>query len=120
MNAAVAVALRARIYYDHATRELVLTDPETKAEIRRQSIEKPFEMTDVQVRIEPGTRFGCAATGFLGYVEGDVSEQAGPAGTHRLYWCGDHFEARKDDTWLEVTSLARVVVSNGVMSADLV
>lgn len=119
MNVAVATALRARIYYDHATREIVLANPDTKVEIRRQSVEQPLEITDVRVVIEPGTRVGCASTGFLGYLVGDVSEQAGACGAYRLRWCGDHFEASKAKDYQRVTSLARVVVADGVMSADL-
>ena len=115
--------LRARIFYDHSKREIVLSDPETKAEISRRSVGESLELTNVKVVIEQGTRVGCADTGLLGFVVGDVSDEAGAEGSHMLRWCGFDFEAHKKGEKPVVLKnddkLARVVVLNVAMTADL-
>lgn len=105
--------IRARVFYDPPTRQVVLSDPETKVEFDRRT---SVELTNVTVVIEQGTRAGCLNTGFLGFMAGDVSKTVGAQGESSVVWCGEDFQSGGGK---RVDAARRVVIVNGSMTADL-
>lgn len=104
--------IRARVFYDPPTRQVVLSDPQTKVEFDRRT---SVELTNVAVVIEQGTRAGCLNTGFLGFMVGDVSKAVGAPGESSVVWCGEDFQS----FGRRVDAAKRVVIVNGSMTADL-
>lgn len=104
--------IRARVFYDPPTRQIVLSDPETKVEFDRRT---SVELTNVTVVIEQGTRAGCLNTGFLGFMVGDVSKTVGAPAQSSVVWCGEDFQS----FGTRVDAARRVVIVNGSMTADL-
>lgn len=105
--------IRARVFYDHPTRQIILSNPETKVEFDRRG---SVQLTNVQVLIEAGTRAGCLNTGFLGFLVGDVSETVGEPGEATVVWCGEDFQSSGGK---RMDTARRVVIVNGSMTADL-